>query len=430
MWTLKLFMLALLLAAGNSFTCKPEEVTETNLMVLEQCTSEPISMQTVTCLTQKPECDDEKLSIVQKLSEENIPIIQSIVDELREKCKFTEEDVKFSSKDKRKIAEKAHRPALKGEFMRKYKIEHGIEHVRDSLRFKARIRSVADVEAVVTALVIRKISFLKVDFTKLFHPKEWGWRIIAIDLLMPNGQFVEFYMAPYEMDVKKIKGPNHEIFEKWRNTTPEHQSQHWLDYNVDLATSNMRYAQAYRNFLDRNHFDTDFDFKVALEPVMQKYGVKIDVPLPGKVVALQDKHDLAHVQNFAINNVSLIYFVRSESSESEAFTWLARLARKYPEVGFYTLPGSLAAEANSVPDDRGQLNEVHAGDFVLYSKKVRDDSFKLPSFISPHPVVFDLAKDAVTFTNLESFLNEKQWPPASLVIVLKSCIPLPQISLI
>ena len=64
----------------------------------------------------------------------------------------------------------------------------------------------------------------KLDIAKLKQPKEWGWRFLAFDFIMPNHQLVENYVVFSEMEsAKKSDVPeakrcrdlsNHEIFEK------------------------------------------------------------------------------------------------------------------------------------------------------------------------------------------------------------------------
>lgn len=43
------------------------------------------------------------------------------------------------------------------------------------------------------------------DVEKLLKPKLWGWRFVAFDLRFPNGQLVEYYLPPLELDLKPIK---------------------------------------------------------------------------------------------------------------------------------------------------------------------------------------------------------------------------------
>jgi len=62
------------------------------------------------------------------------------------------------------------------------------------------------------------MSSRNIDLDKMFDPKDWGWRFVAFDLRMPNGQLVEFYMPFQELEQAKKDG-NHALFDKWRDTT-------------------------------------------------------------------------------------------------------------------------------------------------------------------------------------------------------------------
>ena len=46
-------------------------------------------------------------------------------------------------------------------------------------------------------------SVAKLDIAKLKRPKEWGWRFIAFDFVMPNHQIVECYIVFSEMEAAK-----------------------------------------------------------------------------------------------------------------------------------------------------------------------------------------------------------------------------------
>ncbi len=89
-----------------------------------------------------------------------------------------------------------------------------MEHIRDSLRFKARLEYLSSLPDLVNLVLNYNVTIVKVDFDKLLCSKEFGWRPIAIDLRFPNGLIVEFYAAPWEMDQRWVKSDNHKIFEK------------------------------------------------------------------------------------------------------------------------------------------------------------------------------------------------------------------------
>merc|ERR1711865_1028220 len=97
----------------------------------------------------------------------------------------------------------------------------------------------------------------KLDIAKLRKPKEWGWRFLAFDFIMPNHQLVECYIVFTEMEAaKKEKRPDaavcpelscHEIFEKWRvrdtrSLLPAEEE----GYRRDKAESVRRYNDAWQ----------------------------------------------------------------------------------------------------------------------------------------------------------------------------------------
>ena len=90
---------------------------------------------------------------------------------------------------------------------------HDASHIRDSYRFKTVIDDFRDVPAIFDELLKEGISLVKIDTNKLFEPKEWGWRIIAFDIRMPNGQLVEWYLPLRELEVEK-KARGHLIFDR------------------------------------------------------------------------------------------------------------------------------------------------------------------------------------------------------------------------
>ena len=101
----------------------------------------------------------------------------------------------------------------------------------------------------------------KLDIAKLLKPKEWGWRFLAFDFVMPNHQLVECYIVFQELEqAKKSKDPratvcpdlsNHELFEKWRvRDLAELAADERVEYEDDLVESNRRYDKAYATVLD------------------------------------------------------------------------------------------------------------------------------------------------------------------------------------
>ena len=113
-------------------------------------------------------------------------------------------------KDPEKIAEKARRPSILAK-----KPWHDVEHIRDAYRFKTILGDVRDLDKIVDRLNESGIEVVKYDVDKVLKPGEWGWRIAAFDLRMPNGQLVEWYVPVRELEAAKKHG--HHLFELWRN---------------------------------------------------------------------------------------------------------------------------------------------------------------------------------------------------------------------
>lgn len=98
------------------------------------------------------------------------------------------------------------------------------------------------------------IEVIKLDTAKMTDPMEWGWRFVAFDLRMPNGQLVEFYAPLREFDSKEIKGPNHKLFEKWRNRSQKEIFESpalTQQFEADVNESYERYSGAYRQAISR-----------------------------------------------------------------------------------------------------------------------------------------------------------------------------------
>lgn len=110
--------------------------------------------------------------------------------------------VKHSRKTEKSILLKSCRPSIRAK-----NPYFSIEHVRDTFRFKAVVYSFRDALSFVFCMdkdtnlcpvglcgqdsSQRKKNVAKLDIEKLLTPKEWGWRFLAFDFIMPNHQIVE-----------------------------------------------------------------------------------------------------------------------------------------------------------------------------------------------------------------------------------------------
>ena len=186
--------------------------------------------------------NDQIRAQVQALTQENVPIIKGLIDRIDSKFGTESGD---NVKDLAKVIQKANRPSII-----KKKPWHKVSHIRDSYRFKTVIEDFRDVPAIFDELLAEGISLVKIDTQKLFKPKEWGWRIIAFDLRMPNGQLVEWYLPIKELEAQK-KGRGHAIFEEWRNKTDDEIAEQWDNYQAAIRESYEGYDDAFQASLDR-----------------------------------------------------------------------------------------------------------------------------------------------------------------------------------
>lgn len=153
----------------------------------------------------------EKIKTLVRLTRENKPIIKKLMAEIDAATGAKSSD---NVKAPEKILQKASRPSILLE-----KPWHAVEHIRDSYRFKTVIDSVTQLPEVTQILDKAGIEIIKRDTEKVLSPGKWGWRIVAFDLRMPNGQLVEYYLPVKELEkAKKEKG--HYLFEQGRNIKP------------------------------------------------------------------------------------------------------------------------------------------------------------------------------------------------------------------
>lgn len=187
---------------------------------------------------------EQKLAAIAKLTTENQPIVDKFLKEIDDAL-GTKSGSSVKMPDK--ILAKAKRPIILAT-----KPWHDIEHIRDTFRSKTVINSVADVEHIFAKLKELGATMVKVDMNKLQDPKEWGWRIIAFDMRMPNGQLVEYYMPLKELEAAKKAGGGHKLFEDGRDVDPMKASPEELKHLADLQQqSRDLYTGAYKAYQAR-----------------------------------------------------------------------------------------------------------------------------------------------------------------------------------
>lgn len=185
---------------------------------------------------------DQIKAQISALTQENIPIIRSLLADVDRTFGTKSND---SVKDLDKVIQKATRPSILYK-----KPWHNVSHIRDTYRFQTQIDDIMQAPAIFQRLLDAGVTIVKIDTNKLFNPTEWGWRIIAFDLRMPNGQLVEYQLPLKEM-LKQKKGIGHKIYEKWRSKSQAELLAEYDEYQKDMIDSFEGYNEAFNASLER-----------------------------------------------------------------------------------------------------------------------------------------------------------------------------------
>jgi N12 class adenine-specific DNA methylase/2'-5' RNA ligase len=227
----------------------PVDVERVNLTDsdLDEIFSKPSDESQIVNPIDRNATQEEKVRQLVALSKENAPIIQRVMDRI-DSTLGTESTLSF--KKTQNILGKANRPSIKDA-----KPWFDVEHVRDSLRFKTKLETLEDIETVANIVRDEGLGIVKIDSSKMVTPREWGWRFVAFDLRMPNGQLVEYYAPLKELDAPEVKDVNHTLFEKWRGKTSEELLANYAEYQKDVKDSYQRYQRAWDSALERLGLD-------------------------------------------------------------------------------------------------------------------------------------------------------------------------------
>lgn len=186
--------------------------------------------------------DDLVRGQIKALTGQNVELVKDLIADIDRKFRTKSGD---NIKDLAKVTQKAKRPSILAK-----KPWHTVAHIRDSYRFKTVIDDFRDVPGIFNELLKSGVGLVKIDTNKLFEPGQWGWRIIAFDLRMPNGQLVEWYLPVKELEDQK-KREGHLIFEEWRNKTQAQLLAEQDQYLSSIARSFEGYDRAFQAALDR-----------------------------------------------------------------------------------------------------------------------------------------------------------------------------------
>ena len=208
--------------------------------------------------------DAQQLSQVEALTAENIKIIDEIMSRITNTVGADNAESKANQKKLRTVIEKANRDTLIQE-----NPDHGIAYIRDTYRFKTVISDFRDVTRIFEIMLDMDIGLVKIDTSKLFKPKDWGWRIIAFDLRMKNGQIIEWYLPLQELEQQKKGGSGHHIFEDFRDM-PADQLKNSPAAAAAMRKSREGYNEAFVRDLQRMNFSSIEEARTAWQAEERK----------------------------------------------------------------------------------------------------------------------------------------------------------------
>jgi hypothetical protein len=186
---------------------------------------------------------EDKVKALQALSVESENIIKPFLRQIDAKY-GTQSNDDFKLADR--IKSKAERPSI-----REKKPWFDVEHIRDSYRFKTVLGDITVLPKIAKDIVDAGFEVIKIDTEKTLEPAAWGWRIVVLDLKLPNGQLVEYYLPVREVEEAKSAG-NHALFEKWRDREPEELTSAEIDeLRKDRNLSFDVYEEAWEAYLNR-----------------------------------------------------------------------------------------------------------------------------------------------------------------------------------
>lgn len=165
-----------------------------------------------------------------------------------------------SEKTPESILDKSQRPSIL-----ERKPWFDVEHIRDSIRFKSVVDNYGDLPSIVERMP-EGWSVVKADLAKLLSPGDWGWRMTALDLRMPNKQIAEYYQPVPELQAAQ-KETGHALFEKWRTKDLSKLSEpELIAYQADRQASRKLYNDAWQAYLKRTG-QTEGDIAASLDSV-------------------------------------------------------------------------------------------------------------------------------------------------------------------
>jgi hypothetical protein len=149
---------------------------------------------------------DKQISQLQELSRENEPIVRDFLGRVDSKLGSTSV---LDYKKPETIVDKVLRKKEESPWF-------GVEHIRDSFRFRTTIENLQDLDEIAKSVMNSPFKVIKYDGYQLLSPKHSsGWRMAAFDLRAPNGQILEYQAVVRELNDAGKEG--HKLFEQRRS---------------------------------------------------------------------------------------------------------------------------------------------------------------------------------------------------------------------
>jgi hypothetical protein len=146
-----------------------------------------------------------------ELRNQSLPELDAVIDEIERSTGLPSER---NQKSHRAAELKVERPeVLEG------KPWMTLVHLRDYLRFRTGLANLADFDSVMNVFErlqeASEIRIVRIDLAKLLVPREFGWRMIAVDIQLRTGMLVEHYMT-FDALIRVNEDWLHKVYERWR----------------------------------------------------------------------------------------------------------------------------------------------------------------------------------------------------------------------
>ena len=207
-----------------------------------------------------------KYDVALAMAEENKALMDPILERISNRMGIS---MTSDIKSRESSIGKANRPNIIRDKNRPW---WNVEYLKDIFRFNAELENYEHMPAVLEMLsqemqAAGGMVIIKMDTEKVLAPGLFGWRPIAVDIQMPNGQVAEFYAAPKEL-IRDLRGSGHNLFERWRfRDVDELNRREARRWKKDEAASTALYTAAFNEYLARSG-QTESDVLASLNNLL------------------------------------------------------------------------------------------------------------------------------------------------------------------